>query len=92
MPGHREKIWYEDRVNNIIELKEYFSKNPGAGPLVGYGGKKSHHVFALEARIAFEWIDAIDSFTRVEFEHVNIFASFLKEYPVLGNAVGYSPK
>lgn len=90
-PGSSEKVYYHDKFSTIAQLKAYFIRIPGAGPLVGYGKRESYHTWAMSASLLLEWTDQEGTHT-VDFPDVFKFTEFLKVYPELAKLVEFEPK
>jgi hypothetical protein len=90
-PDKKSHRYYEDSFDKISKLRDYFKRIPGAGPLVGYGKKESHHAWAFSATIQLEWTDAV-MYVKKEFADVHEFAKFIEDHPPLAEMVEYVKK
>lgn len=83
-----KKQYYEDKFKTIAALKDYFTRYPSAGALVGYGKAPAGSRWAFEAVLMLQW----NGRQPVEFINVFAFVRFLEEHPPLAKAVEYVPK
>jgi hypothetical protein len=87
----KDKRFYQDTFKTIQQLKVYFERIPGSGPLVGYGRKQPYHNWAFSAALQFEWTDEEGNHL-VEFENVHKFVQFLIAYPEIASCVQFESK
>jgi hypothetical protein len=94
--GSPYKNEFEDRVNSIPELREYFKMFKRRGELFGYVVEKNRKLAGndektIKVEVFIKYSDKTGE-KKIGFDNVKMFVSFLDAYPAIANCLKYVKK